>query len=171
MAVTDTPRPGRVTAEQFLASPDDFPVHSQLVQGQIIVSEPDVYHQRVRDRLHRCIDRWATSHTGRGEVLSPLDVPIDSWNVFAPNVLWFSEARRPARGARRLDSPPDLAVEVRSRSTWRYDLMVKLPRYDGRGYRSCGSSTPRARRCSCTGAPSRPRRSSTRCSSWAKAKR
>ena len=38
---------------------------------------------------------WATDAPGRGEVSMPLDVAIDERNVYAPDVLWYSEGRVP----------------------------------------------------------------------------
>ena len=57
---------------------------------------------------------------------------FDRGNVLAPDVLWISEGRMPADGT-HLDFVPDLAVEVRSPSTWRYDTIVKIRLYEAAG--------------------------------------
>lgn len=44
--------------------------------------------------------------------------------MLAPDVIWVSEGRLPADGT-HLDIVPELVVEVRSPSTWRYDTTVK----------------------------------------------
>jgi len=63
----------------------------------------------------------------------PLDVRLDERNVFAPDLLVYSEGQ----GPRREDPPPsplpDLAVEVRSPSTWRYDIGAKKAAYERHG--------------------------------------
>jgi Uma2 family endonuclease len=127
----DAPR--KVTAAEFLQFPDDFPLHSQLIQGQVVVTEASLLHQRVRDHLQLQIVLWTRGEAGRGEAFSPVDVPINDWNVFAPDVLWYSEARRPPKGALRVDGLPDLAIEVRSPSTWRYDIGPKRAHYERAG--------------------------------------
>jgi Uma2 family endonuclease len=102
----------KVTAAEFLAFPDDFPLHSQLVQGTVIDNVANLAHQRIRDYLHRQIALWCAGVSGRGEVFSPVDVPISEWNVFAPDVLWYREERRPAKGALRVDGLPELAIDI-----------------------------------------------------------
>ena len=61
-----------------------------------------------------------------------VEVTVDPANVYVPDV-WWARAGRPDAGANRLDAVPDLAVEVRSPATWRFDTGVKLRRYGGAG--------------------------------------
>ena len=133
MATARPEAPRKVTADNFLQFPDDFPPHSQLVQGQVVVNEANLQHQRIRDFLHVAIARWCGAGMARGEVFSPVDVPINDWNVYAPDVSWYRESRRPAKGALHVDGLPDLAIEVRSPSTWRYDVGVKRGSYERAG--------------------------------------
>lgn len=63
----------------------------------------------------------------------PLDVRIDDRNVHSPDVVWFGHGRVPG-----VDDPPpypvpDLVVEVRSPSTWRYDIGAKKRNYENNG--------------------------------------
>jgi Uma2 family endonuclease len=62
----------------------------------------------------------------------PIDVIIDDLNVFAPDVWWMADPARldPDEYFRGV---PDLAVEVRSPSTWHYDTGVKKDRYEQYG--------------------------------------
>jgi Uma2 family endonuclease len=133
MAQAASTHPTGVTAARFLASPDDFPQHSQLIEGQVVVSEPQLLHARITAFLLQRIGDWCRSQPGRGEVFLPIDVPIDAHNVFAPDVSWYAEPHRPARESVRVDRVPDLAIEVRSPSTWRYDIGVKPARYERAG--------------------------------------
>ena len=74
--------------------------------------------------MFRGLDAWARAAAGRGEVMFPLDVLMDERNVFAPDLLWFEDGHVLAD-----DSPsaiPGIAVEVRSPSTWRYDIGAAL---------------------------------------------
>jgi Uma2 family endonuclease len=48
-------------------------------------------------------------------------------------VVWVREERLPAPVEGRLEGLPDLAVEVRSPSTWRYDVGKKRAAYERAG--------------------------------------
>jgi Uma2 family endonuclease len=60
-------------------------------------------------------------------------VKVDERNVYSPDVWWCSEFKRPHIETVYLDYMPDLAIEVLSPSTRRYDLGVKRVRYEERG--------------------------------------
>lgn len=62
-----------------------------------------------------------------------MDVRIDDRNVFAPDVLWYREGRAPERQDDPPYPMPDIAVEVRSPSTWRYDIGAKKSGYERHG--------------------------------------
>ena len=62
-----------------------------------------------------------------------MDSRLDDYNVFAPDVWWVAEEHRPARDAAHLVGPPDLAAEVRSPSTWRFDVGTKRQTYERAG--------------------------------------
>ncbi len=63
----------------------------------------------------------------------PLDVQLDERNVFNPDILWYAEGRAPARNAPRPSPMPDVAIEVRSPSTWQYDIGAKKAAYERHG--------------------------------------
>ncbi len=63
----------------------------------------------------------------------PRDVRLDDLNVFAPDILWYAERRVPPRDAPPPYPMPDLAVEVRSPTTWRCDIGPKKAGYERHG--------------------------------------
>ncbi len=63
----------------------------------------------------------------------PADFRLDDANIYAPDVWWVGEQRKPRPGDLDLDGLPDLVVEVRSPSTWRYDLVGKRSHYEAAG--------------------------------------
>jgi Uma2 family endonuclease len=63
----------------------------------------------------------------------PLGVALDEHNYYEPDLLWYSEARKRGRTDDTLHPLPDIAVEIRSPSTWRYDIGVKKARYEQHG--------------------------------------
>lgn len=125
--------PDRLSAEQYLALADDLPRFTQLIDGEIVVNQPSLLHQHVVGELYVVFREWIDAEPGRGQVGLPADVVMDDWNVFAPDVWWSGEGRKPGLEARRLYGPPDLAVEVRSPSTWRYDVHTKMRTYEQLG--------------------------------------
>jgi len=125
----------RITAEEYLALPEMPAGRRQLVDGEVVMNEPTWRHQRIVGDLHAELRAWTRAAPGRGRASLPVDVRMDGRNVFAPDVLWLSEARRPRSDVVFLDAVPDLAVEVRSPSTWRYDVGAKKAAYERAGLR------------------------------------
>jgi len=121
----------RVSAEEYLEL--GLPRGTNLIDGEIVVAEPSPLHQRTLKRVMRALDAWCYSADGRGETFLPLDVALDADNTFAPDVLWYRTGREPADRAPRPHPIPDLAVEVRSASTWRYDIGAKKTNYERHG--------------------------------------
>jgi Uma2 family endonuclease len=129
MALTDQ----RMTAEEFIELPLDEYRFTQLIDGEIIVSEAILRHQRITGFIYRRLAEWTEAAPGRGEAGIPVDVVLDERNVFAPDVWWLAEEHRLDREAKRLYTAPDLAVEVRSPSIWRYDIGPKKDTYERLG--------------------------------------
>lgn len=126
MTVTD-----RVTSTQYLAM--DTPRATNLVDGEIVVAEPTPRHQQVQVRLVSALHVWSTAAEGRGEVICPIDVRLDEDNTFAPDVLWYRAGRELGPVDVRPQPLPDLVAEIRSPSTWRYDIGAKKVRYEQHG--------------------------------------
>jgi len=121
-----------MTAEEFLAR-DDWPRGTQLIEGEVVVNQPGLPHQLALGRLFARLLAWADARPGRGLVCLSVDVRVTERNVYGPDVWWVSEPRRPDRSQLTLEGVPDLVVEVRSPSTWRYDVGVKRVRYEEAG--------------------------------------
>jgi Uma2 family endonuclease len=127
-AMTADVAPHRITADEFLAG--DFPTGSELVEGVVHVMDPAFDHQEACARLLSALREWALDRAigragfGGNWVLSDR-------NVYKPDVWWTS---RPPSGVKH-PGPPELAVEVRSPSTWALDIGPKLHRYEDAGTR------------------------------------
>ncbi len=132
--MTAVPTAQTLTAQEFVEMPE--PEHGRpwnLVDGEVVVNHPTPLHGKVNTRLILALGAWIDEGPERGEVSVPLDVRIDDRNVYAPDVLWYAEGRAPGRHDQPPSPMPDLAVEVRSPSTWRYDIGVKKARYGQHG--------------------------------------
>ncbi|MGI8749906.1 MAG: Uma2 family endonuclease [Thermoleophilaceae bacterium] len=125
----------RMTAQEFLALPEPASGRPRLslVEGELVVNEPTPLHSFVDDDLAFALSVWARAKPGRGRVLRPIDVLLDERNVFGPDILWYSEGRAPARHGQPPSPMPDLVVEIRSPSTWRYDIGAKKAAYERHG--------------------------------------
>jgi Uma2 family endonuclease len=123
-----------MTAEEFLARPYEEDLRGQeLVEGEIVVSEATLLHNLVQGRLFHALAGWANQGPSHGQVFIPLDVRLDDLNVFAPDISWYSAAKVPDVDSQPPYPLPDLAIEVRSPSTWRYDIGAKKSAYERHG--------------------------------------
>ncbi len=118
----------RITADEYLAYEGER--RTWLVDGAVVMNQPGLAHQVLHGRLFGALDGWVQAAEGRGLVVLPLDVRLDDRNVYAPDLLWYQAARVPAFDARAPYPVPDLAVEIRSPSTWRYDVGTKKRVYE-----------------------------------------
>jgi Uma2 family endonuclease len=120
-----------ITADDYFDAAAGVREPTQLIDGVIVPSQPKPRHQRVTLRIARCLLDWAEG-PGFGLAGIPIDVIINRYNVYAPDVWWVADAARvdPDEYFRGV---PDLAVEVRSPSTWHYDVGVKRTRYEQHG--------------------------------------
>lgn len=131
MALAERDR--KMTAEEFFATTDGLP-RAQLIDGElIVVNSPAARHNRIIFDLVYSFGRHAASLSGAGELGAAADVPIDSANVYVPDLWWVPDDRRLADDESRFPAPPPLVVEVRSPSTWRFDVGTKLRHYESAG--------------------------------------
>ena len=116
----------RITADEFLAGP--YPPGSELVDGVVHVNDAAFLHQEVVGRIYAALREWAlTVLLGRAGFGG--NWVLDDGHVYKPDAWW---AARTPRGTRH-HGPPDLAVEVRSPSTWALDVGPKLRHYEQAG--------------------------------------
>jgi Uma2 family endonuclease len=122
----------RMTADEYFAVSVEGD-RKQLVDGVMIVNDPTLLHNLAQVRILNALTNWVEAAPGRGFASTPTDVVVDQHNVFGPDVVWLSEVHVPDRLDERLKGLPDLAVEVRSPSTWRYDIGKKRTAYERAG--------------------------------------
>jgi Uma2 family endonuclease len=128
MAIGSPGAAREVTWEDFLALDEDDP--RELIDGVLVeVDVPTELHEHIVIALGSFLFMWARTHGGR--VLgSGYRVRISDRRGVMPDVQYFGP-----ESARRLEQPglaeghPDLAVEVVSETSRRYDRVTKLGWY------------------------------------------
>jgi Uma2 family endonuclease len=122
----------RMTAEEYYEVSVEGD-RTQLVDGAIVVNEPKPMHALLQVRLAYALQAWVQAGERRGLALLPTSVTMDQYNVYGPDLLWFSEERRPTDLHAYPERVPDLCVEIRSQSTWRHDVGAKKRVYEQGG--------------------------------------
>jgi Uma2 family endonuclease len=123
-----------MTAEAYLAIPEGDRRY-WLVDGDLVVSSPTHEHQNLVLELAFSLRTWAAAGSDRGTANIAVDAHLDDLNVYQPDVWWLGPEHADRLVAGRLVGPPDLAIEVLSPSTQRFDRGPKLRGYERTG---CG---------------------------------
>ena len=124
----------RMTADEFVKAPE--PPRRRpwnLVDGEVVMNDPTIAHGAVQSAIYLALVAWTRAMPGRGYVPWPCDVKLDESNVYVPDALWYREGRVPDPKGSPPYPLPDLAVEVRSPSTWRFDTGRKKAVYEAAG--------------------------------------
>jgi Uma2 family endonuclease len=113
-----------MTADEYLAGPEG-PPRTSLIEGEVVLHASKLAHELACSELHFALQVWRRAEPGRGLAVRPIDVKLNERNVYNPDILWYAEDRVPARNDQPPYPMPNIAIEVRSESTWRYDVGVK----------------------------------------------
>ena len=91
------------------------PPYFQVIEGELVMSpSPNLFHQETAGRIHSLLLNFLEQRP-LGEVfIAPLDVFLSDINVYLPDVIFVSNARRSILTERGIEGPPDLVVEILS---------------------------------------------------------
>lgn len=117
--------------EEFLAG--DYPRDAQLIDGEVVMTDAGFWHQELVARILYALRSWVVSAEHRGRAGVGGNWTVAAGQVYTPDAWWVPETSVPSRSEVRRDPPPALAVEVRSPSTWRYDIGRKKDVYEQTG--------------------------------------
>jgi Uma2 family endonuclease len=92
-------------------------------------------HGRSQLVIGAAFEVWTNAAPDRGCAGPPIDVQLDERNVYGPDIVWYAQGRVPRRTDPRPYPVPDLVVEIRSPSTWRFDIGAKKSNYELHGAR------------------------------------
>ena len=116
MNARSTPLSG-LTWQEFLDLPEEMR-HTELVDGEIVVTAPSDLHQRVVIQLATHLNIWIWGGTGRGETTLEPAVQIAEKTGYLPDIAWYRQDQcAPPGQPPAFDGPPSLVVEVLSPST------------------------------------------------------
>ncbi|HZK76661.1 MAG TPA: Uma2 family endonuclease [Candidatus Kapabacteria bacterium] len=119
----------RKTIADYQRLPEGTPI--QLIDGEFIMSPSPVRkHQKLIGKLHLQLGELVESNK-LGEVyIAPFDVHMSRNDVYQPDLLFVSNEHLDDIQEDGVHGPPDLVIEVLSRSTAGFDLLLKKDGYE-----------------------------------------
>lgn len=122
-----------VTVEEYLALPETTTPHN-LIEGRLYLSAaPSPRHQEIVGRLFSHLLAFADGTGGRAYP-SPTDFMLSDGAVVQPDISYIGPDRLDIVQQRVLGGP-DIAIEVLSPGTRRFDRVRKLRTYEKNGVR------------------------------------
>lgn len=107
---------------------------AEFINGQVVLHSPaTVQHHRVRQRIHRLLDRHVLLR-GLGEVFGEKVLVTLTRNDYEPDILFYHQRKASLLQPGQLLCPaPDFVIEILSPSTARNDRVVKFQDYAAHG--------------------------------------
>jgi Uma2 family endonuclease len=123
----------RMTVEEYLAISDEDPRRMELIDGEIVLMpDPRFAHARLQALLIGALVDWQRRAPARGSVAGPTSVHLGPHDAYGPDlVVCRSQPAVDERGW--LAELPLICVEIRSPTTWRYDVGRKKAVYETEG--------------------------------------
>ena len=122
-----------MTVEEFLAISEEDPRRTELIDGEIVVTpEPRPAHAHLQAQLIYAVESWRRRDPGRASVFGPTTVRLGDNDAYGPDLI-VCRARPRIDDRGWLDELPLVCVEIRSPTTWRYDVGRKKAVYEAEG--------------------------------------
>ncbi|MBU6401316.1 MAG: Uma2 family endonuclease [Verrucomicrobia bacterium] len=134
-----------VTRSDYMAMREGPPYY-QVVEGDLVMSpSPETYHQDIAGNIYFLIRSYLDRHAVGTVLFAPLDLFLDDVDVYQPDSMFVSTARRSIITDHGLEGAPDLVVEVLSPGTARLDQGAKRTIYARAGVRELWLVDPRTK--------------------------
>jgi Uma2 family endonuclease len=119
----------RKTVADYARLPEGTPI--QLINGEFIMSPSPVRkHQKIVGKLFLLLSDFVIRKR-LGEVyIAPFDVHVSRNDVYQPDVFFVANDGLDSIEEDGVHGPPDLVIEVLSRSTAGFDLLLKKDGYE-----------------------------------------
>jgi Uma2 family endonuclease len=122
-----TPRP--LTAHDYRELPD-APPYYQLIEGELCMSpSPSWYHQQILTNIADLLLHNLRDNPIGKVYFAPLDTYLTDLNVYQPDLLFVSNARKSILAEDGVQGAPDFVVEILSPRTAKYDRGAKRDIY------------------------------------------
>jgi Uma2 family endonuclease len=126
MLHTKAPLITRHDYEEMPAGPPYF----QVIEGELVMTpSPNLFHQDISGNIFTILRGYLVKHPIGSAHIAPLDVYLSDVNVYQPDVIFVSSARRSLLTEHGIEGAPDLVVEILSPATARYDKGSKRKIY------------------------------------------
>lgn len=120
----------KMTARQFLdLGEDPVGVRLELVDGEVAVSpSPIPEHSYTEIMLSHLLLQHVLAHK-LGRLYGDVDTIFGEYDVRRPDLLFYAKDRIHLIGKKAMEGPPDLAVEITSPSSKKFDRKHKFDQY------------------------------------------
>jgi Uma2 family endonuclease len=119
----------QITRHDYQEMPEG-PPYFQVIEGELVMApSPNLFHQEIAGCIYALLLRFLERKPLGSVFVAPLDVFLSDVNVYQPDVIFVSNARRSILTERGVEGAPDLVVEVLSPGTARYDRGPKRKIY------------------------------------------
>ncbi len=107
----------KLTREEYGALPEDGPLYQLIDERLIGAPSPSDHHQDIAGTIYAMLRLYLDMHPIGYVRIAPLDVHLGEHDVYQPDVVFVSKARRAILKDHGIEGGPDLVVEVLSPST------------------------------------------------------
>jgi len=144
-AIVTIPRPPKTMFEVFENLPEG--TLAQLINNQLVMSPaPSDTHQKVLMDIANRIYNYLEKNPLGIIRIAPYDVYLDRRNAFQPDIIFINDERKGLIRDNGLHGAPDLAIEILSPHTGKYDLEDKMEVYAANGVKEYWIVEPHEKR-------------------------
>jgi Uma2 family endonuclease len=119
----------KMTARQFATLEDPPGLKLELVKGEVAVSpSPLPRHSHVDTQLRTLLNNYVLAND-LGMILGDVDTIFGEYDVRRPDIVFFQKRRQHLVGEEGIEGPPDLCIEIISKSSQTIDRKDKFEQY------------------------------------------
>jgi Uma2 family endonuclease len=118
-----------ITRHEYALIPVGAPNY-QLIEGDLVMApSPGSYHQDILLNLATLFRDYLRKHPIGKIYVAPLDTYLSDINVYQPDLLFIRKENLGIIEEHGIEGAPDLAIEILSKSSAKYDLGTKRSVY------------------------------------------
>ena len=122
-----------ITRHEYAMIPVGAPNY-QLIEGDLVMApSPSSFHQDILLNLATIFRGYLREHPLGKIYVAPLDTYLSDINVYQPDLLFVRKENLSIVEEHGVEGAPDLAIEILSKSSAKYDMGPKRSVYDRTG--------------------------------------